>query len=276
MPGQRNHRRPLATSLIVLGLAACTSTRAAGPTTTPAEGAPATPTVASNAATTPTATATATTATIVPTTPSSTTASTTADANPATSASSALVPGGAPGGPTSIADPRFGQPIVALAGVPTVPLPSTTKPNDNLARRPAPGDGPIIDAYVAMLNTYTMIASHAPVDPNASALGSLGTDGWLVDIRAELARHRDASEVMNTALGLTLRPYVIESKTATQATVFDCQLDGTYWASSPSGAPAPGETAAVKQFGARAALVKVGDRWLVDSSQPNGGACFPE
>ena len=115
-------------------------------------------------------------------------------------------------------------------------------------RQVPPGDMPIVDAYKAYIGVFNQAAAANPVNASVD-LGGVATAAFATTIRNYLASQRDKGAVLNTSLGVTLRPFVVaDPRSATEVYVNDCQLDGSYWMDS-AGNPLPGERAAVWRNG---------------------------
>jgi hypothetical protein len=203
--------------------------------------------------------------TATPSTPSSTTSTTSSPSTTTTTSGSVATTSTVP------------DPIVrGLGSIPTVPLPSTTAPNPNL-RPHGPADQPIIDAYVTYLTAWAEANSQNPIDPNSTLLNGLLDADFERFTRADMEDRRNHGQVLNVAGGVTLRPHVVaDARSETEAIVFDCQLDGTYWSNAATGEPLPGETVTVHQLGASARMVLRNGRWIVLTAGPEGAACLPE
>ena len=90
-------------------------------------------------------------------------------------------------------------------------------------------------------------------------------------------KRRDAGQSLQVSQGLTLRPFVLsDPRSATEATVLDCQLDGSYFIDAATGQPLPSEKTTVRQYSASALVVFVNSKWVVEKSGFQGGACLPE
>jgi hypothetical protein len=212
-------------------------------------------------------TATSTTTTTAPTTTASSAASTTTIAAPATSVVS--WPGG-----TATAVRVGEQWMVQMGSIPTVPLPSTTAPNPNTMHITRPEDAPILEAYVKYVAAVQISASDPSKDVTTLFSG-LVTSERLVEILDLVETLRSTGQRLDTSNGLTVRPYVLsEPRTATDATVFDCQLDGSFYVDA-SGSPIPGQLTTPHQYGASVGLTKVGTTWLV-ATDVEASACLSE
>lgn len=144
---------------------------------------------------------------------------------------------------------------------------STTDPD---VRQVPPGDMPIVDAYKAYIGVFNQAAAANPVNASVD-LGGVATAAFATTIRNYLASQRDKGAVLNTSLGVTLRPFVVaDPRSATEVYVNDCQLDGSYWMDS-AGNPLPGERAAVRRNGVLVKLVLRDGQWLVDAGVRTGG-----
>ena len=131
-----------------------------------------------------------------------------------------------------------------------------------------------MDAYKAYIDAYIKLASTAPLDAQATALASMTTTDYLSEISSFLRTKRDAGAVLNVRLGVQLRPFVVaEPRSATEAYVNDCQLDGSYWADT-TGTPLSGEKAQVRRNGVLFKMAFVGGSWLVAAAGKQGGACI--
>lgn len=209
--------------------------------------------------------------------PSSSSSSTAASTTTTTTSPSSTVASTTTTSGSVVTTSTVPDPIVrGLGPIPTVPLPSTTAPNPNL-RPHAPADQPIIDAYVTYLTAWAEANSQNPIDPNSALLNGLLDADFERFTRADMEDRRSRGQVLNVAGGVTLRPYVVaDPRSETEAIVFDCQLDGTYWSNAATGEPLPGETVTVHQLGASARMVLRDGRWIVLTAGPEGAACLPE
>lgn len=161
--------------------------------------------------------------------------------------------------------------VTTTASTTTAPSPTTTDPD---VRPVPPEDIPIVDAYKAYLTAFIKAASSAPVDAGAASLTALTTADFATQIRSFLKSKRDAGAVLNVSLGVTPRPFVVAApRSATEAYVNDCQLDGSYWA-DPSGNPLPGQKAQVKRVGFLTKMTLVDGSWVVAGGGERGGACI--
>jgi hypothetical protein len=138
-------------------------------------------------------------------------------------------------------------------------------------REPLPEDLPILEAY----NEASAAFVQAATSPSGlEALAAYNTPEHLRIVDAYLARRHSEGAYLETKLGLTSRPYVlVEPRSLEQVFVFDCQLDGTYWASVRTGAPLAGEVAQIRAVGVATELRWLDDHWAVASSGENSTAC---
>ena len=168
--------------------------------------------------------------------------------------------------------------VVQMGSIPTVPLPTSTAPNPNLAHIVRPEDTPILEAYVKYITAIHQAYSRNPIDADPATLfENLVTKGKYRTIKENLARRRDAGSTLNVTGGVTIRPFVLsDPRTASEATVWDCQRDGSFFFDAATGVPAAGENPGVKQYGTAALVVLLDGVWVVDITEAKSGACLPE
>ena len=165
--------------------------------------------------------------------------------------------------------------VVRLGPIPTVPLPSSTAPNPNVMHIVRPEDAPILEAYVRYITAINAAVAHPDADL-PTLFEKVVTKTKFASVVASVGKRRAAGEILNVEHGLTVRPYVLgEPRTDAEATVYDCQLDGSYFVGA-DGQPLPGEQTGIRQYGNSARVVKVDGVWVVDETAQSGSACLPE
>ena len=165
--------------------------------------------------------------------------------------------------------------VVQLGSIPTVPLPSSTAPNPNVMHIIRPEDVPILEAYVRYITAINTAVAHPDADLS-TLFEKVVTKTKFASVTASVGKHRAAGEILNVEHGVTVRPYVLgEPRTDAEATVYDCQLDGSYFVGA-DGKPLPGEQTGIRQYGNSARVVKVDGVWVVDETAQSGSACLPE
>jgi hypothetical protein len=165
--------------------------------------------------------------------------------------------------------------VVQLGPIPTVPLPSSTAPNPNVMHVVRPDDVPILEAYVRYITAINTAVVHPDTDL-AILFEKVVTKTKFASVTASVGRHRAAGEILNVEHGVTVRPYVLgDPRSDSEATVYDCQLDGSYFVGA-DGMPLPGEQTGIRQYGNSARVVKVDGVWVVDETAQSGSACLPE
>ena len=261
------HRSLIATLTCGL-LAACSGTgKAASPTSThsPASSTTVLATTTS-ASTVVNATTSTSPTTLVSATVQTTTVVTSPVTSPAMQVGAAIV--------VKVGD----QWVVQMGSIPTVPLPTSTAPNPNLAHIVRPEDTPILEAYVKYITALHQAYSQNPIEVERGDLfDGLVTATKFDQTKQGLAKRRDAGQSLQVSQGLTIRPFVIsDPRSSTEATVLDCQLDGSYFIDVATGQPSANQKTAIRQFSASALLVLVDGKWVVDRDGFQGGACLPE
>lgn len=225
----------------------------------------------------PSATAESTTESADPaTTPESTTTgpeSTTTELNP--------VPTTPAPPPSTTTAPIELPPVSTL--VPQVPAelltPEQLDPfNVNNSRPILPEHVPVIEAYLRAANAYGLVASRAPLDPDApELLAAPYTPEVLIEEQADLRARAQRGEILDVSQGSNNRPYVIGPVTEI-AVLFDCYLDGTYWLAA-DGSPIPpteifrATPGSIIEGGVRINMVQRDGQWLFNSGQIDDGAC---
>lgn len=165
--------------------------------------------------------------------------------------------------------------VVQLGPIPTVPLPSSTAPNPNVMHIVRPDDAPILEAYVRYITAINTAVAHPDADLS-TLFEKVVTKTKFASVTASVGKHRAAGEILIVEHGVTVRPYVLgEPRTDAEATVYDCQLDGSYFVGA-DGKPLPGEQTGIRQYGNSARVVKVDGVWVVDETAQSGSACLPE
>jgi hypothetical protein len=165
--------------------------------------------------------------------------------------------------------------VVQLGPIPTVPLPSSTAPNPNVMHITRPDDAPILEAYVRYITAINTAVAHPDTDL-PTLFEKVVTKTKFASVTASVNRHRASGEILNVEHGVTVRPYVLgDPRSDAEATVYDCQLDGSYFVGA-DGKPLPGEQTGIRQYGNSARVVKADGVWVVDETAQSGSACLPE
>lgn len=126
--------------------------------------------------------------------------------------------------------------------------------------------------YITAINTAV---AHPDTDL-PTLFEKVVTKTKFASVTASVNKHRAAGEILNVEHGVTVRPYVLgDPGSDAEATVYDCQLDGSYFVGA-DGKPLPGEQTGIRQYGNSARVVKVDGIWVVDETAQSGSACLPE
>jgi hypothetical protein len=165
--------------------------------------------------------------------------------------------------------------VVQLGPIPTVPLPSSTAPNPNVMHIVRSDHVPILEAYVRYITAINTAVAQ-PDSDLPTLFEKVVTKTKFASVTASVGKHRSAGETLNVEHGVTVRPYVIDdSRSDAEATVYDCQLDGSYFVGA-DGKPLSSEQTGIRQYGNSARVVKVDGVWVVDETAQSGSACLPE
>jgi hypothetical protein len=153
-------------------------------------------------------------------------------------------------------------------------VPSAPDPNDAHVQPPLPGDVEILAAYLETIGAvYEQVTQRpTPATPSPRVAESFVDGGaeWATGVfapRAASGQYRDLGQ------GLVVRPIVIaDPRSATEAFIFDCQLDGTVLRNA-DGSLADGEVEGVKNGPQIARIVKVNGHWITDKISADDRVC---
>jgi len=134
-------------------------------------------------------------------------------------------------------------------------------------------DRPVIEAYLQARLVYFESITSNPMDLDHPGWTEMYADGGEMFL-SSLRSRTDEGQVASLADGIVLRPTVLgEDRSDTTAIVFDCVLDGGYFA-LPDGALAPGSVRGVIASGVGYRLELIGSDWLVSDWGVQEDACL--
>lgn len=212
--------------------------------------------------------------------PDTTATATTTTTTTAAPTTSTVVPGGAavlsPDGPWKLVDsaPGVTSPGLVYELMPKlwVFLPTEESADDGNLFVPAPEDIPIIEAYLQARLVYFRAITSDPIDLADPGWAQFYADGGqsYFDV---LVPRREQGQVADLDAGVVLRPRVLgEGRTATEAIIFDCMLDGAVW-KLPTGSLGPGSTPGVVENGLSSQLTINGQGWIASTVSTQSEAC---
>jgi hypothetical protein len=149
-------------------------------------------------------------------------------------------------------------------------LPSESAGDPNLTP-PKPEDAEILIAYARKQKALNLAASRYPMSLESGALDTVYTERGAANRIDALKPWRNA--YLNLGDGIVFRPRIAqEPRTVTEALVFDCYLDSTFFATPSTGDALPGEIQGRRETAVFASMVQQAG-WRVDFDGPEDLAC---